>query len=181
MVKVEFTGLESKKNQCPPLKNCSSLCDDGDDVSIHDSMLISSLQKGSLCRTTGSTDMNLTSSRSHAIFSIILRQDIPDEPATEGSADGAASGGGSRRLHSKFHFVDLAGSERLKKTKAVGDRAKEGISINSGLLAMGKVIHALNDAAAHVPYRDSKLTRLLQDSLGGNRYYFANNCFLSTF
>ncbi len=57
----------------------------------------------------------------------------------------------------------------MKKTKAVGDRAKEGISINSGLLAMGKVIHALNDSASHVPYRDSKLTRLLQDAVGGNR------------
>lgn len=56
----------------------------------------------------------------------------------------------------------------MKKTKATGDRAKEGIAINSGLLAMGKVIHALNDRSSHVPYRDSKLTRLLQDSLGGN-------------
>lgn len=106
--------------------------------------------------------MNLTSSRSHAIFSIILKQEIP--PTGEDSL-----GQGTRKLHSKFNFVDLAGSERLKKTKAVGDRAKEGISINSGLLAMGKVIHALNDRASHVPYRDSKLTRLLQDSLGGNR------------
>lgn len=60
-------------------------------------------------------------------------------------------------------------SFQMKKTNAVGDRAKEGIAINSGLLAMGKVIHALNENAAHIPYRDSKLTRLLQDSLGGNR------------
>ncbi len=57
----------------------------------------------------------------------------------------------------------------MKKTKAVGERAKEGIAINGGLLAMGKVIHALNEKASHIPYRDSKLTRLLQDSLGGNR------------
>ncbi|GJJ12322.1 hypothetical protein Clacol_006563 [Clathrus columnatus] len=76
---------------------------------------------------------------------------------------------------SKFHFVDLAGSERLKRTAAAGERIKEGISINSGLLALGNVISALGDpsrakshTASHVPYRDSKLTRLLQDSLGGN-------------
>lgn len=75
-------------------------------------------------------------------------------------------------LSAKFHFVDLAGSERLKRTGATGDRQKEGISINCGLLALGNVISALGQAkgkAAHVPYRDSKLTRLLQDSLGGNR------------
>lgn len=74
-------------------------------------------------------------------------------------------------LTSKFHFVDLAGSERLKKTKAEGVRAREGISINCGLLGLGNVISALGDKskkATHVPYRDGKLTRLLQDSLGGN-------------
>ncbi|NXU89033.1 KI21B protein, partial [Xiphorhynchus elegans] len=74
-------------------------------------------------------------------------------------------------LTAKFHFVDLAGSERLKRTGATGERAKEGISINCGLLALGNVISALGDQSkkvVHVPYRDSKLTRLLQDSLGGN-------------
>ncbi|GIX85743.1 kinesin-like protein KIF21A [Caerostris extrusa] len=72
---------------------------------------------------------------------------------------------------SKLHFVDLAGSERLKRTGATGERAREGISINCGLLALGNVISALGDKTkrcTHVPYRDSKLTRLLQDSLGGN-------------
>ncbi|KAJ1569266.1 hypothetical protein HK405_007551 [Cladochytrium tenue] len=76
-----------------------------------------------------------------------------------------------RHLTSKFHFVDLAGSERLKRTNAEGDRKKEGISINQGLLALGNVISALGDEnrkTSHVPYRDSKLTRMLQDSLGGN-------------
>lgn len=117
------------------------------------------LAKGSLCRTTGSTDMNTVSSRSHAIFSVILKQNQPDQD------------GSTKSLTSKFHFVDLAGSERLKRTNAQGDRAKEGIAINSGLLALGNVISALGDESrrsAHVPYRDSKLTRLLQDSLGGN-------------
>ncbi|WRT66280.1 uncharacterized protein IL334_003233 [Kwoniella shivajii] len=72
---------------------------------------------------------------------------------------------------SKFNMVDLAGSERLKRTAAQGDRMKEGISINSGLLALGNVISTLCDpvkAKGHVPYRDSKLTRMLQDSIGGN-------------
>mmetsp|Transcript_21755 Transcript_21755/g.43665 ORF Transcript_21755/g.43665 Transcript_21755/m.43665 type:complete len:1173 (-) Transcript_21755:258-3776(-) len=74
-------------------------------------------------------------------------------------------------ITSKFHFVDLAGSERLKKTMAEGERLKEGININSGLLALGNVISALGDPkrrAAHVPFRDSRITRILQDSLGGN-------------
>ncbi|EJD02223.1 kinesin [Fomitiporia mediterranea MF3/22] len=84
---------------------------------------------------------------------------------------------------SKFHFVDLAGSERLKRTAAAGERVKEGISINSGLLALGNVISALGDpsrakshTASHVPYRDSKLTRLLQDSLGGNAHTLMIAC-----
>ncbi|CAO3704025.1 unnamed protein product [Rhizopus stolonifer] len=120
--------------------------------------LVKYLVKGSLGRTTGSTDMNSVSSRSHAIFSVILKQKVRQE--TE-----------EQVIVSKFHFVDLAGSERLKRTNASGDRAREGISINAGLLALGNVISALGDESrrsAHVPYRDSKLTRLLQDSLGGN-------------
>ncbi|KAI8646561.1 P-loop containing nucleoside triphosphate hydrolase protein [Parasitella parasitica] len=126
--------------------------------------LLSCLSRGSIARTTASTDMNASSSRSHAIFSISLIQNISlfvenDDKIT-------------KTLESKFHFVDLAGSERLKKTNAVGDRAKEGISINSGLLALGNVISALGDESKrqqqHIPYRNSKLTRLLQDSLGGN-------------
>uniref|UniRef100_A0A8C7YRA6 Kinesin family member 21B n=1 Tax=Oryzias sinensis TaxID=183150 RepID=A0A8C7YRA6_9TELE len=79
----------------------------------------------------------------------------------------------------KFHFVDLAGSERLKRTGATGERAREGISINCGLLALGNVISALGDQSkkgGHVPYRDSKLTRLLQDSLGGNSHTLMIAC-----
>ncbi|KAH7060277.1 hypothetical protein BKA57DRAFT_373342, partial [Linnemannia elongata] len=143
--------------------------------------LLDWLQKGSLCRTTAATDMNQTSSRSHAIFSVILKQQRSEEPdpTPEGEEEDAADIAPPKTPHekplkklaSKFHFVDLAGSERLKRTRAVGDRAKEGISINSGLLALGNVISALGDESrksSHVPYRDSKLTRLLQDSLGGN-------------
>nr|XP_023403965.1 LOW QUALITY PROTEIN: kinesin-like protein KIF21B [Loxodonta africana] len=74
-------------------------------------------------------------------------------------------------LTAKFHFVDLAGSERLKRTGPPASGPRKGISINCGLLALGNVISALGDQSkkvVHVPYRDSKLTRLLQDSLGGN-------------
>lgn len=74
-------------------------------------------------------------------------------------------------MTAKFHFVDLAGSERAKKTGATGNTLKEGISINKGLLSLGNVISALTEEKSkvlHVPYRDSKLTRILQDSLGGN-------------
>ncbi|KIY36221.1 kinesin family member 21A [Cryptococcus gattii E566] len=74
-------------------------------------------------------------------------------------------------ITSKFNMVDLAGSERLKRTAAQGDRMKEGISINVGLSALGNVISALSDpvkSRGHIPYRDSKLTRMLQDSIGGN-------------
>lgn len=62
-------------------------------------------------------------------------------------------------LCAKMHLVDLAGSERMKRTKAVGDRLQEGIDINRGLLALGKVIGALVEGQKHIPYRDSKLTR----------------------
>ncbi|XP_034541492.1 kinesin-like protein KIF21A isoform X5 [Notolabrus celidotus] len=135
------------------------------------------LKLGALSRTTASTQMNVQSSRSHAIFTIHLcqvRVCASDNQDTE--TDNRVSNGNSEMdeyetLTAKFHFVDLAGSERLKRTGATGDRAKEGISINCGLLALGNVISALGDRSkrsSHVPYRDSKLTRLLQDSLGGN-------------
>ncbi|XP_069800719.1 kinesin-like protein KIF21B isoform X2 [Dendropsophus ebraccatus] len=128
--------------------------------------LLQLLKEGALSRTTASTQMNSQSSRSHAIFTIHLHQtrvleSCPtDAPSLE-----------YETLTAKFHFVDLAGSERLKRTGATGERAREGISINCGLLALGNVISALGDQSKkilHVPYRDSKLTRLLQDSLGGN-------------
>ena len=149
------------------------------------------LNTGTLNRTTASTLMNFTSSRSHACFAVNLHQ-------TTRSADGD-----ELITTSRFTFVDLAGSERMKKTGAEGDRAKEGIKINEGLLALGNVINALADeerlargGRVHVvsrsynmwfhstsnstynslvhttysrqPYRQSKLTRLLQDALGGN-------------
>ncbi|RHY65761.1 hypothetical protein DYB34_007173 [Aphanomyces astaci] len=110
------------------------------------------LLQGAGRRATASTGMNDTSSRSHAICTLSMHQ----QPA-EGMAK-----------FSKFHLVDLAGSERAKRTLATGDRFKEGVHINQALLTLGKVITALSDKKAFVPYRESKLTRLLQDSLGGN-------------
>ncbi|KAJ8374174.1 hypothetical protein SKAU_G00047540 [Synaphobranchus kaupii] len=134
------------------------------------------LKLGALSRTTASTQMNVQSSRSHAIFTIHLCQVRICAPDSEDQKDNRMENGSSEMnefetLTAKFHFVDLAGSERLKRTGATGERAKEGISINCGLLALGNVISALGDRSKkvmHVPYRDSKLTRLLQDSLGGN-------------
>ncbi|XP_072530315.1 kinesin-like protein KIF21A isoform X2 [Salminus brasiliensis] len=134
------------------------------------------LKLGALSRTTASTQMNVQSSRSHAIFTIHLCQVRVCASNNDNETDNRLANGSSEMnefetLTAKFHFVDLAGSERLKRTGATGDRAKEGISINCGLLALGNVISALGDKSkrsTHVPYRDSKLTRLLQDSLGGN-------------
>ncbi|XP_077194330.1 kinesin-like protein KIF21A isoform X12 [Paroedura picta] len=135
------------------------------------------LKLGALSRTTASTQMNVQSSRSHAIFTVHLCQTRVCSPVdADNMTDNRIISESSQlnefeTLTAKFHFVDLAGSERLKRTGATGERAKEGISINCGLLALGNVISALGDKskkATHVPYRDSKLTRLLQDSLGGN-------------
>uniref|UniRef100_A0A8D0EJJ3 Kinesin family member 21A n=1 Tax=Strix occidentalis caurina TaxID=311401 RepID=A0A8D0EJJ3_STROC len=138
-----------------------------------ESEMMQCLKLGALSRTTASTQMNVQSSRSHAIFTIHLCQTrvCPDNATDNRIISESSEMNEFETLTAKFHFVDLAGSERLKRTGATGERAKEGISINCGLLALGNVISALGDKskkATHVPYRDSKLTRLLQDSLGGN-------------
>ncbi|XP_042498048.1 kinesin-like protein KIN-4C isoform X2 [Macadamia integrifolia] len=128
------------------------------------------LSRGSLSRATGSTNMNSQSSRSHAIFTICMEQKKNTRCTGTPIIDNDAS---DDILCAKLHLVDLAGSERAKRTGADGLRLKEGIHINKGLLSLGNVISALGDEkkrkeGGHVPYRDSKLTRLLQDSLGGN-------------
>ncbi|GFP83474.1 chromosome-associated kinesin kif4 [Phtheirospermum japonicum] len=128
------------------------------------------LEQGSLCRATGSTNMNNQSSRSHAIFTITMEQMRKLHPGVSSDVNDCMT---EEYLSAKLHLVDLAGSERAKRTGSDGLRFKEGVHINKGLLALGNVISALGDEkkrkeGVHVPYRDSKLTRLLQDSLGGN-------------
>eukprot|EP00466_Bigelowiella_natans_P019752 jgi/Bigna1/57911/fgenesh1_pm.37_\ len=130
------------------------------------------LERGSVSRTTASTLMNSYSSRSHSIFTITIVQNVVKITAEHISRQRAGKNKQKRKYKkSKFHLVDLAGSERAKRTGAVGARFKESITINKGLLALGNVISALCASQAkrtHIPYRNSKLTRLLQDSLGGN-------------
>jgi kinesin family protein 3/17 len=109
------------------------------------------LQAGKKNRSVGATLMNQTSSRSHSIFSIVVESSCAGLDGEEHIKVG------------KLNLVDLAGSERQSKTGATGDRLKEATKINLSLSALGNVISALVDGkSAHIPYRDSKLTRLLQ-------------------
>uniref|UniRef100_A0A8C9TPF6 Kinesin family member 7 n=1 Tax=Scleropages formosus TaxID=113540 RepID=A0A8C9TPF6_SCLFO len=124
--------------------------------------VLSLLEMGNTARHRGATQMNPCSSRSHTIFTMHMEQ-------RRGSSK--ASSAQPHLITSKFHFVDLAGSERILKTGNTGERLKESIQINSGLLALGNVIGALGDPkrrGTYIPYRDSKITRILKDSLGGN-------------
>jgi DNA repair exonuclease SbcCD ATPase subunit len=119
---------------------------------------------GSLNRKTAATFSNDTSSRSHAIFTLNISKIST-----------------SQTVNFKINFIDLAGSERIKKSGVTGERFRESVSINSGLLSLSKVIMALAEESkrnslsssgsknsVHIPYRESKLTRILKDSLGGN-------------
>lgn len=112
---------------------------------------------GTQNRSVGETAMNKESSRSHCIFTVYIECSVTDAK------------GNAKITAGKLNLVDLAGSERQTKTQATGDRLKEATKINLSLSALGNVISALVDGKTqHIPYRDSKLTRLLQDSLGGN-------------
>ena len=126
------------------------------------------ISQGSAIRRVAATQMNQQSSRSHSVFMIKVEKlttEVNDESSKE------------TLLTAKLNLVDLAGSERADKTGATGDTMKEGISINKSLMALGNVINSLVEAGKssgkdggkhHIPYRDSKLTRILQESLGGN-------------
>ena len=111
------------------------------------------IQTGLKVRKTANTKMNVESSRSHLIFSLIIE--------TTDSQTGTITKG-------KLSFVDLAGSERVKKSGAEGDTLKEAQAINKSLSALGDVISALASEQPHIPYRNHKLTMLLSDSIGGN-------------
>ncbi|XP_018590754.2 kinesin-like protein KIF13B isoform X3 [Scleropages formosus] len=121
------------------------------------------MSEGNKSRTVAATNMNEESSRSHAVFNIILSHTLRD-----------LHSGTTGEKVSKLSLVDLAGSERAAKTGAAGERLKEGSNINKSLTTLGLVISALADQGAgkskskFVPYRDSVLTWLLKDSLGGN-------------
>ncbi|XP_016958151.1 kinesin-like protein KIF13A isoform X11 [Drosophila biarmipes] len=123
------------------------------------------MTEGNKSRTVAATNMNAESSRSHAVFSVVLTQILTDQ----------ATGVSGEKV-SRMSLVDLAGSERAVKTGAVGDRLKEGSNINKSLTTLGLVISKLADQSngkksgndKFVPYRDSVLTWLLKDNLGGN-------------
>ncbi|NIG58810.1 kinesin-like protein KIF18B [Pontoporia blainvillei] len=121
--------------------------------------LLGMLTRGNRNRTQHPTDVNAMSSRSHAIFQILVKQQDQIPGLTQ-----------ALRV-AKMSLIDLAGSERASSTHAKGERLREGANINRSLLALINVLNALADAKgrkSHVPYRDSKLTRLLKDSIGGN-------------
>ena len=165
--------------------------------------VVSLIERGNLTRATSATKMNAASSRSHAVFSLMVQQDVEmanpraaaegggEEGGCEWEGEGSVAGGGEdgslgsggggglwlgmaphiERMRSKINLVDLAGSERAKLSGADEDAGlmKELVNINKSLSALGNVIGALTDGrCTHVPYRDSKLTQLLEESLGGN-------------
>ena len=175
--KIEFSYMEIYKEECYDLlANDKKKCDirelvNGETVvdglshvnvtsenDVHDLLV-----RISRVRTTAKTAMNSVSSRSHAICTFTL---TTTKQETLSEVDRTTA---SVVTKSRFHLVDLAGSERAKKTMASGDVFAEGVNINKGLLALGNVIVALSSGSSgHVPYRDSKITRILKDSLGGN-------------
>ncbi|KAG5887410.1 hypothetical protein JTB14_024609 [Gonioctena quinquepunctata] len=115
--------------------------------------LFSLLEQGNKNRTQHPTDANAESSRSHAVFQVYIKMTVK----------------GTKEIRTaKLSMIDLAGSERGSATNFAGARFTEGANINKSLLALGNCINSLADGHRHVPYRDSKLTRLLKDSLGGN-------------
>nr|XP_020653714.1 kinesin-like protein KIF18B [Pogona vitticeps]XP_020653715.1 kinesin-like protein KIF18B [Pogona vitticeps]XP_020653716.1 kinesin-like protein KIF18B [Pogona vitticeps] len=121
--------------------------------------LLEMLRRGNLNRTQHPTDINATSSRSHAVFQIYVKQ---QDRVVSMSKDLQVA---------KMSLIDLAGSERASVANTKGERLREGANINRSLLALINVINSLADAKSkkpHIPYRDSKLTRLLKDSIGGN-------------
>lgn len=104
------------------------------------------------CRSVSETSLNKNSSRSHLLFQLQITQKLPDETERRGA----------------LNLIDLAGSEKVSKTHAMGITLEEARKINLSLSNLGNVIYALASNSDYIPYRDSKLTRIIQDSLGGN-------------
>ena len=145
--------------------------------------LLSRWSMGNIKRQKAATSCNEHSSRSHAILQITVQQKYHDDSLEsenrESDADSQVSDGD--RLVSKINLVDLAGSERVAQAQTTGDRFKEGTAINKSLLTLGKVISELSSMnehrnKVHIPYRESTLTFLLKESLGGN----SRTCMLAT-
>ncbi|RMC11533.1 hypothetical protein DUI87_11653 [Hirundo rustica rustica] len=127
-----------------------------EEVTVHNkNQVYQILERGAAKRTTAATYMNAYSSRSHSVFSITIHM-------KETTVDGE-----ELVKIGKLNLVDLAGSENIGRSGAVDKRAREAGNINQSLLTLGRVITALVERAPHIPYRESKLTRILQDSLGG--------------
>jgi kinesin family protein C2/C3 len=110
------------------------------------------MERGARNRAVGETKMNQRSSRSHQVLTVMI--------------DGRNQVTGAHS-HACLNLIDLAGSERVQRSEATGDRLREAQHINKSLSALGDVMNALALQSNHVPYRNSKLTQLLQDSLGG--------------
>jgi kinesin family protein 5 len=144
------------------IQNCTELS-----VSSAENML-RTMDTGSQNRKVAFTGMNERSSRSHSLFIVHLSQKNLKKDNTK---------------QSKLYFVDLAGSEKVSKTGVMGQQLEEAKNINKSLSALGNVIHALtSEKKEHVPYRDSKLTRILQESLGGNsKTTLIINCSMCTY
>jgi len=130
--------------------------------------------EGIKMRQTNKTTMNASRSRSHTIFTLLIQQKRLKVSIMESdcTSDAKSQTEYVEVIKSKIHFVDLAGPRRMKSYKPIGRRILEGIHINKGLLVLSNVLLALSNAkgkvSQHVPYRDSKLTRLLKGSIGGN-------------
>merc|ERR1712018_775805 len=127
-----------------------------EEIQVHDKQEVYRiLERGSEKRRTAETKMNANSSRSHTVFTVTLFINMQ-------SVDGD-----DMLKIGKLNLADLAGSENIGRSGAVNKRAREAGNINQSLLTLGRVITSLVDRKPHIPYRESKLTRLLQDSLGG--------------
>ncbi|KAK6302990.1 hypothetical protein J4Q44_G00273450 [Coregonus suidteri] len=140
-------SVHEDKNRVPYVKGCTErfVCSPEE--------VMDTIDEGKSNRHVAVTNMNEHSSRSHSIFQINVKQ---ENTATE------------QKLSGKLHLVDLAGSEKVSKTGAEGAVLDEAKNINKSLSSLGNVISALAEGSGYIPYRDSKMTRILQDSLGGN-------------